>query len=194
MVCSRSRETEYRFCRDPTSTQMAVHFLNTSAVAYELLNRELGERSAFEYYLANTLLFAVGTYYGLFFNSFPSWLVAVELFLVLIVTIHGLLKVYRANGAKEGDEFLLRVTCLSFPILFKITAFSIALGWILYFALPDLLAHMPEERYWAVEDMITLIWAPGFTAFYMWRLWYFVDTIREIESEKEGGPPAPQDL
>jgi hypothetical protein len=97
---------------------------------------------------------------------------------VLIITVFGLSRCYHANGGALGQHFVLRATCLSFPIALKITFVSIALGWVNLFIFPkvvDSTTFRDPERVW---DLVTFVWSPAFTALLFWRLWHHLSSIQ----------------
>jgi hypothetical protein len=150
---------------------MAFHIFNTKALATELSTGRVSERGAFQYFLANSLLWTLTLYYGLYIGANIDWRFLLELVIVLLITVYGLLKVFEVNGGANGHDFILRATCLSFPVGVKVNLLSICLGWINYYIFPivvDPVSFRDPDR---VLDIIFFLWAPAFTALFFWRLW-----------------------
>ena len=149
---------------------MAIHFLNTKALARELATGKITEKVAFHYFLANTLLWTFALYYGNFLSATINWIFLVELVVVMLISVLGLLKAFEANGGPGGTNFVVRATCLSFPIGVKVNVLSIGLGWLNYFLFPinvDPATFRDPDR---VFNLVTFIWAPAFTVLFFWRL------------------------
>lgn len=168
---------------------MTIHFFNTKALVSELATGKITERGAFQYFLANTLLWTLTLYYGIFIGANISWMFLLELVIVLLITVLGLIKAFNANGGADGTNFVIRATCLSFPVGIKINILSIALGWLNYFVSPIIVDPITFRDPEIVYDMVTFIWAPAFTALFFWRLWvHFVDITKK---NAPNNPPQP---
>ena len=107
---------------------MNIQFVNTNKLATQLANNEVSEKTTFSYFLANTILWTLVLYYGPATGAKFTWLTVYDLAIVLIISIIGLLKCFQANGGNDGQNFLVRATCLSFPIGLKINILSLPEG------------------------------------------------------------------
>jgi len=108
--------------------------------------------------------------------------------LVLLISVLGLLKAFEANGGPGGTNFVVRATCLSFPIGVKVNVLSIGLGWLNYFLFPIIVDPATFRDPDRVFDLVTFIWAPAFTALFFWRL-----LVHFVEISKKSAPnKAPQ--
>ena len=150
---------------------MAIHFLNTKALTTELALDQVSEKTMFQYFLANSLLWTISLYYALVFGAAINWMFLLETVVVLLITIHGLLKAFSINGGADGRDFVVRATCLSFPIGLKVNVVSLILGlvaaYIIYPSIIDPSSFRSPER---VYELIMFLWAPAFTAIFFWRL------------------------
>lgn len=159
---------------------MAIRFWNTKALAQELALAAVREREAFSYYLLNSVMWTLMGYYGYYFGARIGWLFFYEILVVLAITIFGLARCYEANGGSSGQQFVLRATCLSFPISLKINVASILLGWVHYYLFPRVVDATTFRDPGQVFDLIMFVWVPAFSALFFWRLWHHLSSIPRL--------------
>ena len=159
---------------------MAIRFWNTKALAHDLAHEGVRERDAFLYYVMNSVMWTLMGYYGYYFGARIGWLFFYEILVVLVITVFGLARCYEANGGSSGQQFVLRATCLSFPIGLKINIASIFLGWAYYVAFPRIIDSMTFRDPGHVWDLIMFIWVPAFSALFFWRLWRYLASIQRL--------------
>ena len=156
---------------------MDIQFFNTNKLTAQLANNEVSEKATFSYFLANTILWTLILYYGPATGAKVTWLTLYDLVLVLIVSIIGLLKCFEANGGADGKSFLVRATCLSFPIGLKINILYLLLVWGTYYVFPKIIDGAtfrdPARVYMLLMFLISAITA---ILFYR-RLWVHISYI-----------------
>jgi hypothetical protein len=158
------------------------HLLKTRALAEELAASPKSEYTGFQYMLAQTLLWYCMNYYNLWLGSSVTWMFFVEWATVLLIVFLGLYRAYHANGAENGKDFLVRATCLAFPISVKVTLVSILLGWTaFYFVDPIIITSTAFRNPSNVLDLVYFVWAPAFTAILFWRLNIAFRRLRKAE-------------
>jgi len=159
---------------------MTIRFWNTKALAQKLALEAVRERDTFSYYLLNSVMWTIMGYYGYYFGARIGWLFFYEILVVLAITVFGLARCYEANGGSSGQHFVLRATCLSFPIGLKINVASILLGWVYYFLFPRVVDATIFRDPGRVFDLIMFVWVPAFTALFFWRLWHHLSSIPHL--------------
>jgi len=157
---------------------MTIHFWNTRALADELARDQVQERDAFLYFLANSVMWTTVLYYSIYWGARGGWLFFYEFAVALVITVFGLLRCYEANGAARGSHFVLRATCLSFPIGLKVNSASILLGWALFYLLPQYVDATLFRDPGRVYDLISFTWVAAFTFLFYWRLWVHLAMTR----------------
>lgn len=157
---------------------MTIHFWNTKALADELARDQVQERDAFLYFLANSVMWTTVLYYSIYWGMRFGWLFFYEFAVALVITVFGLLRCYEANGAAHGSHFVLRATCLSFPIGLKVNSASILLGWALYYLLSQHVDATLFRDPGRVYDLISFTWVAAFTFLFYWRLWVHLAMAR----------------
>lgn len=158
---------------------MTIHFWDTKKVASDLALDQITERDGFAYFVANSVLWTIAFYYGVLFGARLDWLFLYELIVVLAITVFGLFRCFEANGSSGGRQFVLRATCLSFPIGVKINLLSSILGWASYFYFPSIVDGVTFRDPTRVYYLITFFWAATFAALFYWRLWYHLSSITQ---------------
>jgi hypothetical protein len=161
---------------------MAIHFWNTKALARKLAHDGISERDAYGYYLANSIMWTILNYYAIATGARIGWLFFYEILVVLVVTVFGLSRCYAANGGHTGQHFVLRATCLSFPISLKISTASILLIWVNYVVFPKVVDSTTFRDPGHVWDLVTFVWAPVFTALFFWRLWHHLSFLQNLSA------------
>jgi hypothetical protein len=162
-----------------------VHFWNTGAIAAKLGRGEIGERDAFLYFVANSVLWTVNLYYGVLVGARYGWLLFYELLVVLAITVFGLCKGFEANGGSDGSHFVLRATCLSLPLGIKVSLLSFASGWGIYYIFPTVVDPMSFRDPTRVYQLFAFLLAAGITGFFYWRLWLHLSFVRQYASNPQ---------
>jgi len=155
----------------------------------ELSQDQLGEKDTMQYFLANSLLWTAALYYGIFAGAHISWMFLSEIGVVLAITALGVLRAYEANGSAEGQHFLFRVVCLSFPVGLKVNLISVLLSWVLYSVFPVLVDPIAFRNPDRVYDLITFVWAPIFTGIFYWRIWVHMKKISRRSAPNHAPQP-----
>lgn len=157
---------------------MTIRLWNTKRLVDELVHDQVKERDAFAYFVANSVLWTLMSYYASLMGARLGWMFLYEVAVVLVITVFGLYLCYGANGGASGHQFVLRATCLSFPIGLKVNIASILLGWVDYFyfyrIVDPITFHDPTRIY----ILTTFLWAAAFAALFYWRLWHHLVLIQ----------------
>lgn len=167
-----------------------MRILNTDRLVGDLAGGHVTESSAAAYYLGNLILATVSTYYSLFFGFSSLGLTFfLECGAVLLITILGVAACYRANGGASGQEFMLRVNCLAFPISLKLNTVSAILGWLNYFyffrIFDEQIFHSPDR----VLNLLLFLWSPVFAGLFFWRLSVRLRSVRRLSGQKGSAAP-----
>ena len=149
---------------------MAIKYFHTKKLVVDLIENRVGEKESCQYLVANTVLYTILLYYSVVIGAKLGFLYVIELIIVILISILGLMKTFEINGGESGQQFLVRVNSLSFPLTLKISTLSIALSWVSYFLLPKVITYdtlkTPEKAY----EFLIFLWAPVFTFIFYWRL------------------------
>ena len=154
-----------------------ITFWKTGALAEKLKRGEIGERDAFQYLLAGSVLWTVTLYYSVTVGARYGWLLFYELIVVLTITIFGLLKCFEANGGSGGIQFVLRATCLSFPIGIKVNVLSEVVGRATYYFFPVVVDATSFRDPTRVYNLFMFLLAAGWAIVFYWRLWVHLSAI-----------------
>jgi len=139
-----------------------MYWWNTRHLARNLKENLLSEYDKMKYFLATSLLVTLGIYLSYFDarNSYTA--ILTEALLMILIIIFGIRRTFKTNNGNEGSEYIVRMTCLSFPILIKLFVLGFILGLVLG------IASVGVEI--VKNDWITLIFSVSFEALYFWRL------------------------
>ncbi|MCW5625560.1 MAG: hypothetical protein KIT73_12680 [Burkholderiales bacterium] len=163
-----------------------MRFFDTKQLVIDFSESRVTEKSSAEYYLGNTLLLVLLTYYEhLFGLSNSGLLFFVECGVVLVVSILGVATCFRANGGADGRDFMLRANCLAFPIALKLNVANMMLGWLVYAYFPEVIDYRSFRSPALLDALLTFVWAPAFTALFFWRLAVHLRTIANSSTGSE---------
>ena len=155
-----------------------MHFLSTQNVVSDLVEDRISNKNAAEYYFANTIFLTFWSYYSLYFGlASRGLLFFAECGAVMLATILGITACYQANGGSSGRDFVLRATCLSFPIMVKVYTVSALLGWAnfyLFYKVFDESSFRSSER---ILNVVMFLWAPVFAFIFFWCLSVHLRTV-----------------
>jgi len=146
------------------------HAFRTGKLASELSQEAPTPRVQFYYMLGSQLLISFLLYYSLFWGAFVDWLFLLEALVVLLITFIGVYEAYRANGADDGDSFILRATCLFVPITINTAIASQILSWLYMHAAPIIADPSVFSYPSRPLQLIEFVWVPIFTGVMFWRL------------------------
>lgn len=158
---------------------MTIRFWNTRQLVIELAEGRVSEYVAFQYFLANSVLWSLVLYYSALMNASANWLYLYEVVVVVVIIILGIQQCYKENGGSSGQEFVMRAICLSFPIGLKILLLEIVLGCgvnLYFLSVVDWATFRDPVR---VFNLLLFAWGVGFTALFYWRLWFNFAAIQK---------------
>lgn len=156
---------------------MDMHFYDTSKLTQKLANNEVTESQTFSYFLANAILWTLVLYYGPATGAKVTWLTLYDLVIVLLVSIVGLLKCFEANGGSNGNDFVVRATCLSFPIGLKITILNLLLVWGAYYIFPNIIDGATFRDPERVYLLLMFLISASINILFYRRLWVHISRI-----------------
>jgi len=156
---------------------MDIQFINSNNLAKQLANNEVSEKTTFSYFLANTVLWTIVLYWGPATGAKVTWLTLYDMVVVLTISVVGLLMCFQANGGPDGKNFLVRATCLSFPIGIKINILNQLLVWGTFYIYPKVIDGAtfrdPTKVYLLLMFLITAL----ITILYYRLLWVHISYI-----------------
>lgn len=122
---------------------MRVHLLSSRAVARDLSENRLSESDRAMYLALGWILYIVLGYSTIIYSSSSrTWIGFAEFASVLAVAIWGLMYAFRSNGGKDGQDFIVRFTCLLLPasVVTHIAVWGMyyALAWVFQGAVPEM--------------------------------------------------------
>ena len=154
-----------------------IRFWKTTLLADELSQNLVTETQGFYYFLANAVLLSTLVSYNLYVGVEDNWLFGFEALALVIVTVAGLNHCFNANGGPAGRQFVLRATCLSFPLYLKISILALVTGSIIGLA-AGLFIDAENTEHELAYQLVGTLFLIGFTAGFYWRLGYHLRSIR----------------
>lgn len=131
------------------------------------------------YYLASSLIFLAQTQYSLWWGPRSGWLFHFELVVLVMITCVGILQCWKVH---KGDQFLLKMICLSVPAGVRVFVLSVALGLLLQFNAQTLFDYQtfrsPERAY----DLVSYALFVGFAVYFWYLLWQSIAKIAKAET------------
>jgi hypothetical protein len=109
-----------------------MYFWNVNALTADLRQGRVGQRDEMLYLAAWTSYHLFELQNALWMWELPTPLTVGKAFAVLAISVAGIVICYRANCRGDGEHFLVRFVCISWPIRVKLT--------VLFFAAAGLLA------------------------------------------------------
>ncbi|XOZ35091.1 hypothetical protein ACMDCT_07615 [Halomonadaceae bacterium KBTZ08] len=100
-------------------------------VASDLRNGQVTQNEEFKYILAFSLIGILGTVMAAAgASAVPGWLRAVDLAIMIGITVAGVFYCYYRNQASDNQDFLRRFLCLSVPVAVRILILALVVGFI----------------------------------------------------------------
>ena len=121
-----------------------MYFWRVGDLVKVLGERDLTEREAFRYFLANSILVAIVMEVPK--EDWNTW-DAVGAVATVIVTILGLIYCYRSNGGDAGQAFLSRVIAIMWVVTIRIFVASIPIA-LAILGVADLVGALTDDTSW----------------------------------------------
>ena len=158
-----------------------MHFWNIQALAQELGQNQVSEKTGMYYFLASALLILFTTYYSLWWGVVRDWLFYFELLVLAVITIFGCLKAFESNGASDGRAFVQRAVCLSVPAGVRVNVLSLIFGLSLYFTADQIFSVTSFADPVRAYTIVSYAGFVGFNIYFWWLLIRGFDNVKHYE-------------
>lgn len=132
-----------------------MYWWNTHKLAEAIKNDVLNEYDKMKYFLTLSLILVVSMYLIQFQES-SSVTALIEMILMFLIVLFGILITFKANRGNEGKDYIVRVTCLSLPILIKIMLLSVLFGIIIGFW-SEITDSSMDTMYWILTPVTIIL-------------------------------------
>lgn len=162
-----------------------MHLWKTERLSRDLLNNAVSQQDSARYMMVASLVYVQANYSALWFGGYRDWTLFFEAAVVVVISLIGVHECYKANGAEDGRDFLLRYGALGVPIGLKVAVFAIAFGQVLYYGFP-LVANQGAFRDPAlVYRVASFSVSIGLAFVYYWRIAHHMARIRATEASRQ---------
>lgn len=108
-----------------------MYLWKVDRVASDLGNGQVSQNEEFKYVLAFSLIGMLGTAMAAAgASTVPGWLRAVDLAVMIVITVAGVFYCYYRNQASDNQDFLRRFLCLGVPVAVRILVLAVVVGFI----------------------------------------------------------------
>jgi hypothetical protein len=162
-----------------------MHLWNTRQLAVELLNKTVSQRDSARYMMVASGLYVQANYSALWFGGYRDWTLLFEALVVVAISLVGVHECYKANGAEDGTEFLMRYGALGIPIGLKVAILAVVCSQAMYYGFP----HIANQG--TFRDPVLVYRVAGFflslalVFVYYWRIAHHLGLIRATEASRQ---------
>ena len=145
----------------------------TTELSNEIKENTLTEKDWKQYYLAGTIVMTIAMYIAQLVPRINTQPLIVEAVLLVVIAVIGINITFKTNQNNNGSNFVARVTALSFPIIIKVSVFSILFGIALE-VVAEVAELSLESREWFMVVFAVLL-----EALFFWRInvhLYYINT------------------
>jgi hypothetical protein len=146
-----------------------MYFWNTVALARELKSKSLSQSERMKYYLASSTLYTFIYEINGYFNTSPSLISIVQSVATIVATVIGITLCYRVNARGDGQEFIDRFVCLSWPILMRIIV-GFSLFYLIYYLSGTIIGGDRFEKFNESTTSVDVLLSLFFEAVFYWRV------------------------
>jgi len=165
---------------------MTVHVVDSSGLAEKLASGDVTTREQVTYLLVGWVFFALLGYSTLTYsNSALTWPGVLEAVAVVVITVFGIRHAYRSNGGDQGEQFVMRFSCLLLPVAIKVNAIVWGLfhllGWFFRALFPSLTFSSERDAelaYWFAHQHLP--WVITFIAVSVSHMFVFVGVAKHL--------------
>jgi hypothetical protein len=110
-----------------------MYFWKTNALSEDIKSDILSDKDWKQYYLAGSIFITLSVYMLVLFPRVNMLSVAIEAVAIISIIIFGVSITFNTNQKSNGngENYIARMTALSFPILIKLFVLSLLFGLIL---------------------------------------------------------------
>ena len=166
---------------------MTLHLWRTELLDRDLAADRVSEHDAMQYMLVGAFLYVQANYSALWFGAYRDWVFFLELVVALAVSLIGVNECFKANGGREGRQFITRFCALAVPVGVKVALLGVVLGQGFYYASPYLLERGGFRDPELVYRYVALVMPISFTFLYYWRLAYHLGKVRALQAQGGAG-------
>jgi hypothetical protein len=159
-----------------------MYLWNINKLALDLANSKVNEKAGMQYFLASTLLILFQTYYAMWWGVERGWLFFFEFTLLAIISIFGCMEAFKANGSEAGNNFIMRVICLSVPAGIRVAFFSLVFGELLVINAQSIFSPSSFANPWQAFTIVSYAGFIGFSIMYWWLIY---DGFRQIHNNQK---------
>jgi hypothetical protein len=140
-----------------------MYFWNTEKLATEIKNGNFTEKDRKNYYLSVSIFSHIALY--LSYLAPPQYIEVIifEMIILIIVLIIGIKVTFKSNNGNEGNDYLGRMTALSFPLFIKLYIIIGIAGFLIDIVIEKIHIDMLEKWFYTLIIIIM-------TIIYFWRL------------------------
>jgi hypothetical protein len=153
-----------------------MYFWNTIALARELRSKSLSQSERMKYYLASSTMYAFIYEIGGYFNPSPSLISIVQSITTVVATVIGITLCYRVNARGDGQEFIDRFVCLSWPIFIRIFA-GFSLFYLIYLLSGTIIGGDRFEKFNESTTYVDMLLSLFLEVVFYWRVAYHLQWV-----------------
>lgn len=153
-----------------------MYFWNTVALARELKSRSLSQSERMKYYLVSSTMYALFSEMNGYNNTSPSLISIIQSTVVVVAIVVGIIFCYRINSKGDGQEFIDRFVCLSWPILIRFVVCT-SLIYVTYYSFGIIIGGDRFEKFNESKTYINLVFSLLFEAAFYWRVAYHLKWV-----------------
>jgi hypothetical protein len=148
-----------------------MYFWNTAALAKKLRLRSLSQSEKMKYFVASSACYVLFFEINGYLNESPDFWPILRSAVTVMTTIIGIIFCYRANSEGDGQEFIDRFICLSWPIAIKVVV-GMSLAYIAYLGGGTAIWGDRFERFNESTTYVDMAFSLFFEVVFYWRVAY----------------------
>lgn len=153
-----------------------MYWWNVAKLAEDLREGRVEEKERFKYFLATSILWALGPQPFLYYGQTFKVMDVISAVVLLAITVIGTILCYRANRSGDDTDFIGRMICLGWPVLIKVAVLGIVV--VFFEALFVALALGSESGSSKVVDAVLEVLLVGLLGtYYYWLIYKYMALV-----------------
>jgi hypothetical protein len=153
-----------------------VYFWNTKALAKKLRSRSLSQAEKMKYFVASSACYVLFFEVNGYLSESPDLWPILRSAVTVMTTIIGIIVCYRANAEGDGQEFIDRFICLSWPIAIEVVV-GMSLTYIAYLVGGTAIWGGQFERFNESTTYVEVVFSLFFEVVFYWRVAYHLRSV-----------------
>ena len=148
-----------------------MYLWNTSKIVNAIRENSITKTEFKNYYMVLSIITLISFYFATIEAASDLSALAIEAFVMILITALGINLAFKASGGEEGENFIRNFVVLSLPLMIKIIVISSVFGLIVGIFIYEKYSEVNMSLMLSIFGVLVQIW-------FYWRMCIHLSSIR----------------